>query len=59
MSNHDSETSRTDRHKSPSEDPDAASIAPRRERLAKLLGRLLARHWLREKRPGTKPREEA
>ena len=38
--------------KPPCEEPNALSIASRRQRLAKLLGRLLARHWLREKRLG-------
>ena len=33
-----------------SREPDVPSIASRRRRLAKLIGRLLARHWLREKR---------
>ena len=28
------------------------SVTSRRERLAKLIGRLLARYWLREKRSG-------
>jgi hypothetical protein len=35
------------------EEFDAPSIALRRQRLAKLLGRLLARHWLQEKKSVT------
>ncbi len=45
------EMSRTSQE-SPREERNAPSVTMGRERLARLLGRLLARHWLREKRLG-------
>ena len=58
MSNHHSANSSGDSQSTPSKELSTPSTSARRERLATLIGRLLARHWLREKRSRAGKKEE-